>query len=91
MPRSVVITTAVLVVLAALGGFRLGQQKLAFENATGIIQTVAERHTQVYHGDGTACYGWLTADGRYLHVRCEDRLYRVNQLGVITDVAEPDA
>jgi hypothetical protein len=86
-----VITTAVLVGLAALGGFRLGQQKLQFEDTGGVIEAVAKRHVAEHGGKITDCLGWLVESGDLLNVRCGQVLYRVDRLGRIYELDEGGA
>ena len=91
MPRSVLYTTAALVVLAAVGGFRLVQQKLHFENATGVIEAVAAVYVETHGGAASDCFGWLDVDGARLNVRCGEVLYQVDRFGRITEVEEGGA
>ena len=88
MPRTVLYTTAALVVLAAVGGFRLGQQKLDFGDATGVIEAVAAEYVATHGGAASDCFGWLDADGAVLNVRCGTVLYRVDRLGRVAEVEE---
>ena len=87
MPRSVLITTATLVVLAALGGFWLGQRQVSLDT-TGVIEAVAARHVAVHGGALTDCLGW-PAEGRAIfHVRCGAVLYEVDPLGRVVIATE---
>lgn len=87
MPRSVFITTATLVVLAALGGVWLGQRQVALD-ATGMIEVVAERHVARHGGDMADCLGWVDQGSAFLAVRCGNALYAVDDLGRIRVVEE---
>lgn len=80
MPRSVLITTSVLVVLAALGGYWLGQRQVTLD-ATGIINAVAERHVREQGGSVTDCLGWQGEGATVFQVKCGDVLYHVDRLG----------
>ncbi|MEL6888424.1 MAG: hypothetical protein AAFO86_06920 [Pseudomonadota bacterium] len=87
MPRSVLISTATLVVLAGLGGFWLGQRQVTLDSST-VIEAVAHRHVEMYGGALTDCLG-LPGEGRAVfHVRCVDRLYAVDRLGRVRLIEE---
>ena len=87
MPRSVLITTATLVVLAGLGGFWLGQRQVTLDSSA-VIEAVAQRHVEMHGGALTDCLG-LPGDGRAVfHVRCADRLYAVDRLGRVRLIEE---
>ncbi len=88
MPRSVLITTSILVVLAGLGGFWLGQQRVPIENATGVIEAVAKLHVETQGGVASDCVGWLHDAGDVLRVRCGDVRYDVDRMGRITTLPE---
>jgi len=88
MPRTVLITTAVLVVIAGALGFWLGQQRLTLDDATGVIEAVAARHVARHGGDMSACLGWLEPDGALLNVRCGDVLYTVDRRGEVREIGE---
>ena len=87
MPRQVVITTATLVVLAALGGFWLGQRQVTLD-ASGVIEAVADAHVAAHGGARTQCVGWPGDDNAVFHVRCAGTLYAVDRLGRIAVVDE---
>ncbi|WP_415920912.1 hypothetical protein [Tateyamaria sp. SN6-1] len=87
MPRSVLITTATLVVLAGLGGYWLGQRQVTLDSSA-IIMAVAERHVAQHGGRVTDCIGLPGADGAVFHVRCLERLYAVDRLGRVREIAE---
>lgn len=89
MPRSVLMTTSVLVVIAALGGFWLGQRQVT-PDATGIINTVAERHVAEHGGEITDCLGWQGEGAVVFQVKCADVLYHVDRLGRVSVVEEED-
>ena len=88
MPRAIVFSTGALCLIAALAGFRLGQQKLDFSDTTGVIEAVAAQHVARYGGQITDCLGWVSARGDQLNVRCGAVLYRVDRLGRIAEVDE---
>lgn len=85
---SIIFSTGALCLVAAIGGFRLGQQKLQFEDTGGVIEAVARQHVARHGGQITDCLGWLGSNGDVLNVRCAEQLYRVDQLGRITFVPE---
>ena len=87
MPRSVLITTSVLVVLAAIGGFWLGQRQVTLD-ATGIINAVAARHVAEHGGEVTDCLGWQGQGAVVFRVKCGDVIYHVDQLGRVSLAAE---
>lgn len=87
MPRQVVITTATLVVLAALGGFWLGQRQVAL-GASGVIDAVADAHVSKFGGDRRQCVGWPGEAAVALYVRCASTSYAVDRLGRISVVEE---
>ncbi len=86
MTRSVLYTTAALVVLAALGGFRLGLQQGDLADASGLIERVAAKYEAEHGGDPMVCFGWLNADGDLLNVRCDGVRYEVDRFGQISEV-----
>ncbi|MEM7632018.1 MAG: hypothetical protein AAF822_08875 [Pseudomonadota bacterium] len=87
MPRSVLITTATLVLLAGLGGYWLGQRQVTLDSSA-VITAVAQRHVDAHGGQITDCLG-LPGEGRAVfHVRCGDMLYAVDRLGRVALVAE---
>lgn len=88
MPRQVFITTCVLVLLAGLGGFWLGQRHVPLENATGVIEAVAAEYMKTHGGDERDCVGWLQDDGTVLNVRCGEVLYHVDSFGRVRQVEE---
>jgi len=87
MPRSVLITTSVLVVLAGLAGFWLGQRQVSLDT-TGIINAVAARHVAEYGGDVTNCLGWQGEGDVVFQVRCGDVTYSVDRFGGVRVAAE---
>ncbi len=84
MRNAIVFYTGALCLIAALAGFRLGQQKLDFDDTTGVIEAVARQHVATHGGKITDCLGWLKDSGDLLNVRCDEVLYRVDRLGRIT-------
>ncbi|WP_299625541.1 hypothetical protein [uncultured Tateyamaria sp.] len=80
MPRSVLITTSTLVLLAALGGYWLGQRQLTLE-ASGVIEAVATLHAQMHGVDTADCAGWPGEGGAVFQVRCGVTLYQVDRMG----------
>ena len=87
MPRSVLITTSVLVVLAGLAGFWLGQRQVTLD-ATGIINAVAARHVAEHGGDTSACLGWAGEGAAVFQVKCGDITYLVDRFGSVTRAPE---
>ncbi|MEX0367598.1 MAG: hypothetical protein AB3N22_16125 [Ruegeria sp.] len=87
MPRQVVITTAVLVVLAALGGFWLGQRQVTLD-AAGIIEAVAAAHVAEHGGTPEQCVGVPAADNAVFHVQCGATLYAVDRLGRVALIGQ---
>lgn len=87
MPRSVLITTATLVVLAALVGFWLGQRQVTLD-ATGVIEAVAAMHVATHGGDGSDCVGWPGKGHVVFQVRCSGVLYGVDRLGRVEHILE---
>lgn len=87
MPRSVLITTATLVVIAALGGFWLGQRQVTPE-ATGVIEDVAAMHVETFGGDASDCVGWPGEGLVVFLVRCEGLLYGVDRFGRVERIEE---
>ncbi|WP_299200661.1 hypothetical protein [uncultured Tateyamaria sp.] len=83
MPRQVIITTATLVVLAALGGFWLGQRQVNLD-ATGVIKAVADAHVATHGGDRSQCVGWPGDDSAVFLVRCGALLYAVDRWGRVS-------
>ncbi|MEL6451058.1 MAG: hypothetical protein AAFQ19_07340 [Pseudomonadota bacterium] len=80
MPRSVLITTATLVVLAALGGFWLGQRQVTLD-AAGIIEAVAARHVAEQGGTLSDCVGRPGATEAVFEVQCGATRYLVDRWG----------
>lgn len=91
MGRAILFSTGTLCLLAAFVGFRLGQQKLHFHDATGVIEAVAAQHVETYGGTATECLGWLNDAGDLLNVRCGAMLYQVTPFGRITEIMEDGA
>ncbi|WP_223424888.1 hypothetical protein [Tateyamaria pelophila] len=87
MPRSVLITTATLVVIAALGGFWLGQRQVTLD-ATGVIEAVAAIHEDTHGGNASDCVGWPGKGRVVFHVRCAGMLYAVDRFGRVEIVLE---
>ena len=85
MPRQVVMTTAALVVLAALGGFWLGQRQVSVD-ASGVIEAVADAHVATHGGDRRECVGWPGDDNAVFFVRCGASLYAVDRWGRVSVV-----
>ncbi|WP_299042605.1 hypothetical protein [uncultured Tateyamaria sp.] len=83
MPRQVVITTATLVVLAALVGYWLGQRQVTVD-ASGVIEAVADAHVADHGGDRAQCVGWPGREDAVFHVRCGAMLYAVDRWGRVT-------
>ncbi|WP_299549809.1 hypothetical protein [uncultured Tateyamaria sp.] len=83
MPLQVVITTATLVVLAALGGFWLGQRQVTLD-ASGVIEAVADAHVVQHGGDRSQCVGWPGDDRAVFFVRCAASLYSVDRWGRVS-------
>lgn len=83
MPRSVLITTSVLVLLAALGGFWLGQRQVTLDT-TGIINAVAARHVAQHGGAVTDCLGWEGVGAVVFQVKCGTVTYHVDRLSRIS-------
>lgn len=80
MPRSVFITTSTLVVLAALGGFWLGQKQVTLD-ATGVIEAVAVRHVAEHGGEVSSCFGWAGQGDSVFEVQCGEARYAIDRLG----------
>ncbi|MEL6465360.1 MAG: hypothetical protein AAFQ58_10370 [Pseudomonadota bacterium] len=80
MPRQVVITTATLVVLAALGGFWLGQRQVTLD-VSGVIAAVADAHVAKHGGDRSQCVAWPGEEASVFLVRCGAFLYAVDRWG----------
>ncbi len=87
MPRSVLITTATLVVLAAMGGYWLGQRQVTLDTSA-VIEAVAGRHVELYGGEVTDCLGLPGAGSAVFYVRCGAMLYAVDRLGRVRLQAE---
>ena len=87
MPRSVMITTATLVALAALGGYWLGLRQVTLD-ATGVINAVAAIHVASNGGDVGDCFGWPGQGHVAFQVRCGGMLYSVDRLGQVAHVLE---
>ena len=87
MPRSVLITTATLVVLAGLGGFWLGQRQVTLDSGA-VIEAVAQRHVDLHGGAVTECLGLPGEGSAVFHVRCADILYAVDRLGRVRVIEE---
>lgn len=87
MPRSVLITTSVLVVLAGLAGFWLGQRQVDLD-ATGIINAVAARHVAEHGGSEAECLGWQGEGAVVFQVKCGDITYHVDRFGGVTVAPE---
>ena len=80
MPRSVLITTATLVVIAGALGYWLGQRQVTLD-ATGVIEAVAEQH-----GNGADCVGWPGEGAAVFMVRCDTVTYAVDRFGRVSVV-----
>jgi hypothetical protein len=87
MPRSVLITTATLVVLAALGGFWLGQRQVSLDT-TGIINAVAARHVREHGGTVADCLGWPGEGAVVFQVKCGAVIYHVDRIGRVSRAPE---
>ena len=83
MPRSVVITTTTLVLIAGLAGYWLGKQPVTL-NASSVIEAVAERH----RGNASDCAGWPVEGASVLMVRCDATTYAVDRFGRVTLVED---
>ena len=89
MPRQVLITTATLVVLAALGGYWLGQRQVTLD-ASGVIEAVADAHVALHGGSRRDCVGWPGEQETVFYVRCAGALYAVDRWGQTTRVKEEE-
>lgn len=87
MPRQVLITTATLVALAALGGYWLGQRQVTLD-ASGVIEAVADAHVAEHGGDRARCVGWPGDNDAVFYVRCDTALYAVDRWGRTTRVPQ---
>lgn len=87
MPRSVLITTATLVVIAALGGYWLGQRQVTLD-APGVIENVAAIHFTTHGGSAKDCFGWPGQGRVVFQVRCGGMLYAVDRLRRVVHVVE---
>lgn len=83
MPRSVFLTTSVLVVLAGIAGFWLGQRQVTLD-ATGIINAVAARHVAEHGGSVNDCLGWAGEGAEVFRVKCGDVTYLVDRFGGVS-------
>ncbi len=83
MPRSVLITTSVLVLLAGVAGFWLGQRQVDLD-VTGIINAVAQRHVAEHGGVPGDCVGWQGSGRVVFQVKCGDVTYHVDRFGGIS-------
>ena len=83
MPRSVLITTSVLVVLAGLAGFWLGQRQVDLDTS-GIINAVAARHVAEHGGALSDCVGWQGQGAVVFQVTCGALTYHVDRFGQVT-------
>ncbi|GGX56949.1 hypothetical protein GCM10007385_27180 [Tateyamaria omphalii] len=90
MPRQIVITTASLVVLAAFGGFWLGQRQVNVD-ASDVIAAVADAHVAKHGGDRRLCVGWPGDDGVVFFVRCVASLYAVDRWGRVSEIDQEGA
>ena len=82
MPRSVLITTSVLVIVAGVAGFWLGQRQVNLD-ATGVINAVAMRHVEEHGGNVTDCLGWAGEGATVFQVKCGDVTYHVDRFGTV--------
>ena len=87
MPRSVLITTSVLVVLAALGGYWLGQRQVTPDTAS-VINAVAARHVQEHGGSTADCLGWQGEGAVIFRVKCGTVVYHVDRFGRVSIALE---
>mgnify|MGYP001820037637 CR=1 FL=1 len=83
MPRSVLITTSVLVILAGLAGFWLGQRQVDLDTS-GIINAVAARHIAEHGGALSDCVGWQGEGAVVFRVTCGELTYHVDRFGQVT-------
>ncbi|WP_299296640.1 hypothetical protein [uncultured Tateyamaria sp.] len=83
MPRSVIITTGSLVILAALAGYWLGQRQVNVDSAD-VIAAVARLHG----GDPATCVGWPGQGAWVMYVECSGVTYRVNRFGQVSRAPE---
>ncbi|MEL6099917.1 MAG: hypothetical protein AAFV87_08690 [Pseudomonadota bacterium] len=96
MPRSVLITTSVLVVVAAVAGFWLGKRQMEFGTTdittatTGIINAIAARHVKEHGGAATDCIGWAGEGASVFQIKCGDIIYHVDRFGDVTQAAEDE-
>lgn len=82
MPRSVIITTSTLVVIAGLVGFWLGQRQVTLD-ASGVIEAVAAQH-----GSDADCVGWPGEGAAVFMVRCDAVTYAVDRFGRVSRIEE---
>lgn len=87
MPRSVLITTSVLVLLAGVAGFWLGQRHVRLDTS-GIINAVAARHVADRGGTAADCVGWQGTGAAVFQVRCGDTTYHVDRFGRVAVAPE---
>jgi len=89
MPRQVLMTTLVLTVIAALGGYLLGRGH-ARADLSGLVNAVAQEHARQFGGAPEACFGWIAEGEAMPRVTCGETVYRLDAFGKATPVARPD-
>ncbi|MEM6374205.1 MAG: hypothetical protein AAF727_15725 [Pseudomonadota bacterium] len=87
MPRPVLITTSVLVLVAGAFGFWLGQRQVDLDT-TGIINAIAARHVAEHGGEVTDCLGWAEDGVSVFRVKCGDTVYLVDKFGTVRRAPE---
>ena len=87
MPRSVLITTASLTILAGGLGYWLGQRQVTLDSSA-VIEAVAARHIAEHGGRTEDCIG-LPGEGRAVfYVQCANLTYAVDRLGRVRLIEE---
>ena len=87
MPRPVLFTMLSLAVLAAFGGYILGQHYARLD-LSGLVNAVAAEHVRLHGGDTQTCLGWMPEGEALPRVRCGNVVYQVNQFGNVAPLSE---
>ena len=88
MPRSVFITTACLVILAACGGYWLGVNRTSLDESAA-IEAVIERHVTRTGGLASECVAVPGEGDIWIRVICGDATYDLARNGRIVEQSGP--
>ncbi len=88
MPRSVLVTTATLTLVAGVLGFLLGQRWQALDE-TQVISRVAAEHMRQTGDAAETCFAVPGQGAIWLRVMCNGTRYDLDRRGVIVQIQRP--